>query len=135
MGEDHDRNGLFRFRETHAAASPPATCPEGAVASSNWFRRIVGVVFMRTNSKCAHQVRRPPAKLAAICSQPVQFRVRRMRRLGLRAEVTAAARCRGRASAHPGNDALCRPRVLCVGWSERLLKDGLLNVDPIAERE
>ena len=48
--------------------------------------------------------------------------------------VTAGARCQGRASVHPGNDALCRPRVLCVGWSERLLKDGLLNGDPIAER-
>ena len=41
----------------------------------------------------------------------------------------------GRASVHPGNDALCRPRVLCVGRSERLLKDGLLDVDPIADRD
>jgi hypothetical protein len=41
----------------------------------------------------------------------------------------------GCASVHPGNDALCRPRVLCVGWSERLLKDGLLDVDPIADRD
>ena len=38
-------------------------------------------------------------------------------------------------SVHPGNDALCRPRVLCVGWAERLLKDRLLNVNPIADRD
>jgi hypothetical protein len=41
----------------------------------------------------------------------------------------------GRASIHPGNHALCRSRILCVGWSERLPKDRLLNVDPIADRD
>jgi hypothetical protein len=38
-------------------------------------------------------------------------------------------------SVHTGNDALCRPRVLCVGWTERLLKDRLLNANPIADRD
>src|SRR3954470_13649886 len=38
-------------------------------------------------------------------------------------------------SVHPGNDALCRPRVLCVGWTERLLKDRLLDVNPVADRD
>jgi hypothetical protein len=38
-------------------------------------------------------------------------------------------------SVHPWNDALCRPRVLCVGWTERLLKDRLLDVNPIADRD
>ena len=39
------------------------------------------------------------------------------------------------ASVHPGNDPLGRARVACIGWSERRLKGGLLNVDPIADRD
>jgi hypothetical protein len=38
-------------------------------------------------------------------------------------------------SVHPGNDALCRPRVLSVGRSERLMEDLLLNMNSIADRD
>jgi hypothetical protein len=36
--------------------------------SSIFFRRIVGPMFMRVNSKCAHQVRRPLA-VSATCRE------------------------------------------------------------------
>ena len=182
MGADHDRNGLFRFRETHAAACPPARCSAGAVADDG--NRLVVIDLRRrdptrasglireSQSSCgcpdgfpfqkkrAHDTRilelvledswrsvyadtlevRPPAAPTTGEAGGDLFATGTISSssnapLGLRAEVTAAARCRGRTSVHPGNDALCRPRVLCVGWSERLLKDGLLNVDPIADRD
>lgn len=129
-------SGLIRESQSFAmlTVSRSKRSTRTSPASSNWSWRIGCVVFMRTHSKCAHLVRPPPAKLAAICSQPVRFRVRRMRGLGCAPKWLQPV-VGGRTSVHPGNDALCRPRVLGVGWSERLLKDGLLNVDPIADRD
>src|SRR5712691_11214087 len=47
----------------HNAAAFTNVAP-AARESSIFLRRKVGVVFMRVNSKCAHQVRPPPSDLA-----------------------------------------------------------------------
>ena len=49
----NSHTGMFNLRSTSMRTSP---------ASSICLRRIVGALFLRLNSKCAHQVRPPPAE-------------------------------------------------------------------------
>ena len=49
--------GRIPGRERPPAIDAPASCK-----SSIFLRRMVGVMFMQVNSKCAHQVRPPTAR-------------------------------------------------------------------------